>query len=760
MRKIFKKYRRIRRIAFFFPLQLLLVHLKKNHLLLLFWLALFGIVTRNLAPKYGIPLLFLNPEYLDKVNFMSYLIVGFSCGGFIMAFNISSYIMNAFRFPFLATLSNPFLKYCLNNSIIPGTFVLVYIFNIWSFQTQNHVDNLEILNLILAFIAGISLFMFVSITYFFSTGKDLFKMFGVKSNENDNSLADIDKKEQRDWHVETYIAGLTKVRLARKFDHYEKAMLIKVFKQNHYTAASFEIFAIISLLVLGFFREIHVFMIPAGASVFLLFTMFLMLTSALYSWLRGWSTTVFILLICGLNFLFTMEPFNKRNKAYGLNYDGSKAEFSYKNLKQLDTDQTERENDVQNTIEILNKWRLKNSKNSILNESKPKLVLINTSGGGLRSTLWTFHVLQSAEKELQGQLLNHTALITGSSGGMVGAGFLRELYLRQKQGLIKDFYHDSLITNISKDILNPLAFTVAANDLFFRFQSFRDGKYEYSKDRAYAFECKLNENTARILDKRLKDYQKPESEAIIPMIVLAPTIINDGRKLIISSQPVSYLSQNNFNGNLTNRPLIQAIEFTKFFSEQDAMNLKFTSALRMNATFPYIMPIVSLPSKPAMEVMDAGIRDNYGMETTMKFLYTFRNWITSNTSGVVIIQIRDRHKEIPIEDNPPQTVMGDLSKPLGSFYGNTFNVQDFNQTQLLEYASSWFDGKIDVIDFQLRNEVPDNISLSWHLTNWEKQKVLKSIELPENQAAISKLKDLFSSENQSYSPISIASQLR
>ncbi len=114
---------KLRRVFYFFPVQLFLVHLKKNQMMLFYWLILFGFILRKIAPKYGIPYLFLNPEYLNKVNFWSYLIIGVAVGGFIMAFNISSYIMNAFRFPFLATTANPFLKYCLNNFFIPAGFV-------------------------------------------------------------------------------------------------------------------------------------------------------------------------------------------------------------------------------------------------------------------------------------------------------------------------------------------------------------------------------------------------------------------------------------------------------------------------------------------------------------------------------------------------------------------------------------------------------------------------------------------------------------
>src|SRR5665213_64671 len=123
----------LRRIIFFFPFQLLFLHLKKNLLLLSIWAILLGIVTQSLAARYGVPYLFLDPEYQDVVSPLSYFIIGFACGGFVMAFNIASYTLNSFRFPFLATLSSPFTKYCYNNFIIPVFFLSVYVYHIVSF---------------------------------------------------------------------------------------------------------------------------------------------------------------------------------------------------------------------------------------------------------------------------------------------------------------------------------------------------------------------------------------------------------------------------------------------------------------------------------------------------------------------------------------------------------------------------------------------------------------------------------------------------
>ena len=83
----------------FFPLQLLFIHLKKSHLLLLFWLLLFGVVTQNIAMKFGVPYLFLSPEYLGEVSWVSFLILGFSVGGYFMAFHLYMLYFNGAIIP-------------------------------------------------------------------------------------------------------------------------------------------------------------------------------------------------------------------------------------------------------------------------------------------------------------------------------------------------------------------------------------------------------------------------------------------------------------------------------------------------------------------------------------------------------------------------------------------------------------------------------------------------------------------------------------
>jgi hypothetical protein len=360
------------------------------------------------------------------------------------------------------------------------------------------------------------------------------------------------------------------------------------------------------------------------------------------------------------------------------------------------------------------------------------MVFITTSGGGMRSALWSFSVCQYLDSLTKGDFFNKTQLITGSSGGMIGLSYFRELYLQKEQNKINDLQLKKYRDNLSKDILNRLGFAWTVNDLIFKFRSFEIGGKKYKKDRGYAFEEQLNENTENVMNKKLFEYYLPEKQAQIPMLILSPTIVNDGRRLLISPQPISYLTNLKPQSNLRNNYIHESVEFSRLFKNQEANNLKFSSALRMSSTFPYVMPIVHLPSEPEIQIMDAGIRDNFGMQTTLKFLYTYRKWIEMNTSGVIILQIRDLEKNKEIKAGEKNTILKALSAPVGNIYKNLFATQDYTHDQMVQYASEWFEGEIDMVDIVLDQTEDKNLSLSWHLTKKEIGMIHQSIKTNNN----------------------------
>ncbi|MGB3235727.1 MAG: hypothetical protein WBA94_07640, partial [Ferruginibacter sp.] len=104
----------------FFPVQLFILHFRKYQVLLLFWYVLFSCINSSFLKSYGADALFFAPEYLNNVGILGAFIVGIALGVFFMSWHITTFILHSRRFKFLATTTNPFLKYCLNNSILPG----------------------------------------------------------------------------------------------------------------------------------------------------------------------------------------------------------------------------------------------------------------------------------------------------------------------------------------------------------------------------------------------------------------------------------------------------------------------------------------------------------------------------------------------------------------------------------------------------------------------------------------------------------------
>ena len=682
---------------------------------------------------------------MGHVGVLSFLMMGIAFGVFVIVFQITSYILNAYRFPFLATLTSPFLSYSINNSIIPLFFGLIYLIMIGRFQSQSELaEGGNTLFNLLAFIGGSVLIFIITGTYFFSTNKNILHIIGRSFKKGKSVSVGIERGEElkwenvqkrmRVWRVSNFISRTLHLRLVRSVDHYDERDLLAVFRQHHTNAIIVELLALAFLVFLGVFIDNPIFMIPAGASLLILLATLMMLIGAFSYWTAGWRSTVFILLLIIISLLIRYNVVTYQNPAYGLNYSGQKPEYNANALRKLNSAQTMKE-DQQATLEILNNWRAKFS------GEKPKMLFVNASGGGLRAALWSMQVLRMSDSISRQRIMKETMLMTGASGGMLGEAYFRELIREKQTGENIDPYSEKHLNDLAGDLLNPVTFAIAVNDLFYPWRKFKYGQYTYRKDRAYMFEKQFNQNTSHRLDKALVAYREPEQNASIPMLIITPTIIQDERKLYISPQKLSYLSCPAGNIIDTSVSMIDGVDFGTLLEKQDAYNLRFSTALRMNATYPYIMPTVILPTRPPLEIMDAGIRDNFGIETSVRFIFNFKDWIKENTSGVVIISINSVNKEMLSDGSEgSRNIFTQLFNPIGNLYNNWPEIQHYNQLYLAQYAREWLDGKLEFIEFNYIPEKTDQAaSLSWHLTTREKQDILDAFKLPSNKHSMDKL---------------------
>lgn len=748
------------KIAYSFPVQLLLNNIRRNQVLILCWIILYAMITGNFGKYLGIPYLFLDPEYLNKVNFTSFFIMGSVTAGFTMAFHITCYISDSHRFSFIGAMESPFKKFTLNNSFIPILFLGIYIYQIIRFQINNEYTSgtdlaWDLMGLLSGYAAMISLFSI----YFRLTNKDIFKYVicrideKIKSNvkvTRASAMNKLDIAQKKQVKVNYYLDSNLRAKKVENSGFYDRSTVLQVFDQNHFNLVVIELIIFAMVLVLGIFKDFPAFQLPAAASCMIFLTIFVMMAGAFSYWFGGWSVTAALLLFLLLNHLVGEDFFTKKYQAFGLNYNGPPAEYSMATI-QKQTDSVTMETDRQVVLSQLKNWRHK-----FPAEQKPKMVFLCASGGGKRASLWTLNALQKADSLTKGQLMENSVLITGASGGLIGASYFRELKFREKLGEPIQPYANIHRLKISSDNLNPLIFSLLANDLFVGFTKFEYANNFYQRDRAFTFEDQLNQITEKLMDKPIREYAEPESKGIIPMVILTPTVINDGRKIYIASRPVSFMNDEIRNFSNYTSSKISGVDFNRFFEDHGSANLRFLSALRMSATFPYITPNTTLPTDPPIQIMDAGISDNFGVSDAVRFTYAFKDWISENTSGVIYLSIRDSPKLATIMPKSGQTIMDDITQPISNVYNNFENFQDITSDLLIGQAHSWLTIPIDRIDlqYQAENYTPilqkmDSIrqnsaraSLSWRLTTREKDAIVDNINSTRNRAELRKLKRL------------------
>jgi len=736
--------RTLKSIYYFFPVQLLLLHIKKFQVLLVFWFILFSTLNGGFMKSYGAAALFLSPEYLGEVSWASFAIVGVATGIFLMSWNITTFILFCRHFRFLATTTKPFLKYCINNAILPLFFLIFYCIKAVQFSsTRELLPAGRIIWLSVGFLLGFLFIIIASLLYFFRADKTIIRrMTPVISNprlfKSQFRKEEVKLNESRLMRVQWYMNSPTTIRKTRDVSHYSKDFIESIFNRHHISAVLSIFVAFIFLIAVGFFMDSRFFQLPAAASILIFFAILISLSGAFTYFLQSWSMPFFVVVFLVLNLLYRFNVIDPTNKAYGLNYTKEENRPLYDKQTLLDLcSEQHLTADKANMLKILERWKARQT------EAKPVLFLVNTSGGGNRSATFTMSILQRLDSLCGGKLMRKTFLITGASGGMLGAAYFRELSRMKEAGNAAIRPWDRrYVDNISGDLLNTLFSSFVARDLASPAQKFKVGDYEYIKDRGYAFEQKLNANTQGVLNRQMKDIAVDEAAARVPLMFFNPVITRDSRALIISSQPVSFLMRPRYDSTRVPGMDPDAVDFGALFANQGPENLRLLTALRMNATFPYVLPNVWLPTVPVIDVMDAGFRDNFGEMNAIRFLNAFREWMQENTSGVVLLQIRDRKTggwENPYES---VNVTEIVTKPILLLQDNWYKMQEYNQDDLLSLAQHGMGFPFHKLVFQYAPKTEDaGAALNFHLTTQEKLNIISSLDNLENQKSFGQFRE-------------------
>jgi Patatin-like phospholipase len=336
---------------------------------------------------------------------------------------------------------------------------------------------------------------------------------------------------------------------------------------------------------------------------------------------------------------------------------------------------------VQSRAAILDAWKKSLERQTGPGDqasARPILVVVSTSGGALRAGVWTAAVLDAIGTELP-EFPRHVRYVTGASGGMVGAAlFVTSSLSPRAAGALSAAAPalGGLADRLSNDYLSPIARQYILRDLPFAIFPWRQ-----SYDRGHALEdamvvqgqlTELGYTFSRLLDA--------ERQGQIPSLVFSPMLVEDGRRLLISNLDLDDLttidgadllceSHDEIVKLIENQTLtrlkprdglefrrinaISAVEFFRLFP-QARDSFKVITAVRMNATFPVVTPTGILPTDSPRQVVDAGYYDNYGVDLATALIFAHRDWLASNTGGVLLVQIRAfrNEKQLKVLDQP------------------------------------------------------------------------------------------------------------
>ncbi len=502
---------------------------------------------------------------------------------------------------------------------------------------------------------------------------------------------------------------------------------------------AFLLFTFMQLLLLGFVTISRI-IIPPVAILMLIGWVTLLYFN--FMWLRPVPRWGAVLLIVAVIVFGNSRPY----KYTFPGFDTSNGQSAYAANQRIRLDAREeylRPAGLIEPLQALKAWRA--YAGQALQQEKPKLVVVSTEGGAYRAAFWTAVVLDELEIASQhdGPLHGFTSairLVTGASGGMVGAAYyvaLREnAATAEPPSVVERLQQDILLSRrsgihstafpISRDTLSPVVQQLVQRDIF---STLWPAPVAMERGRVL-------ESHWRTLDVSFTELAEGERAGWRPSLLLTPTLVETGQQLAITNMNLDRL-ESQYHGELE--------EFFALFGAWHE-TFRLATAVRMNASFPYVSPAVSLPSEPTRRVVDAGYFDNYGVYIATAWLgqKQVANWIRNNTSGVILVQIHALPAS-KFKDNWLGRAFQWATSPLEAAISARTSTNDLRNKEMVRRLKELIqDVPVDTVIFGNDAESA-TVGKSWFLTEEELTETRKQFDTYTNQEALAKLKALWSS---------------
>ncbi|MBD2211267.1 patatin-like phospholipase family protein [Nostoc linckia FACHB-104] len=277
------------------------------------------------------------------------------------------------------------------------------------------------------------------------------------------------------------------------------------------------------------------------------------------------------------------------------------------------------------------------------------LVVVCASGGGIQASGWTTKVLTGLQEAIGPKFTKAIGWISAVSGGSVGTMFYLDRF--GAQGYPEGDELKQIFKSATEDSLDATGWGLAYPDLL-RFiglpfvvpkEKDKNDHAETEQDRGTAIEIDWKGEMDNP-DESLGSWREKIDRGEIPIPIFNATLVEDGRRFLVSPMTFSKESKESEEKNRT------SIDFNNLYPEYD---LDVTTAARLSATFPYISP-VCCPSKETnwnYHVADGGYFDNFGIVTSIELLDQLLESSQNNQiKKVILLQIN----AFPDNESPTQ----------------------------------------------------------------------------------------------------------
>lgn len=402
--------------------------------------------------------------------------------------------------------------------------------------------------------------------------------------------------------------------------------------------------------------------LPAAMSVCLLLAVVATAYSLLRTYAENWFYPTCLAVLGGVILLGSIRPYPHRIEELAPEYK-KPFEYNWKspadskfNIGRYLEDRRQVGSGQLVEADVFAAWRARHPA-----KAAPPLVIVTCAGGASVSAIFCYNALVELERAIP-NFHRHVRIVTGASGGMVGAAYYRAMlqrYFELKRiddetgtknlaGVeLAEFLakHKSALT---ADFLSPIVQGLAFKDVPMALAC----PFGYWDDRGRRLERAWQKYADDALEMTFDKLKAREATGEFPSLIFSPMVVEDGRPLLISTldldrmavpkNPVNEaLRLMNIQYKIPEAVPVRAYELMKMFPDT-GWRMRLGTAARLNSSFPFFSPGASLPTVPPRRLVDAGYLENYGMAVAMSWVLRNHevNLLKPNARRVVVIELR------------------------------------------------------------------------------------------------------------------------